>query len=86
MVVLVTCKKEEDPFKMKALEWAQHFSHCKSKGIFSEAQGQLTPLSVVRYCRNSNSSELLMVVLVTCKNKDGAIKNEGTRVLTSFIR
>ena len=27
--------------KMKALEWSQHFSHNKSMGIFSDAQGQL---------------------------------------------
>ena len=31
MVVLVnTRKNEEDLLKMKALEWSQHFSHCKS--------------------------------------------------------
>ena len=33
--------------KMKALEWSQHFSHCKFMGIFSNAQGQLTPQSMV---------------------------------------
>ena len=26
MVVLVTCKNEEDPIKMKELEWSQHYS------------------------------------------------------------
>ena len=25
MVVLVTCKNEEDPIKMKALEWSQQY-------------------------------------------------------------
>ena len=25
MAVLVTCKTGEDPFKIKALEWPQHF-------------------------------------------------------------
>ena len=25
MVVIVTCKNEKDPFKMKALEWSQAF-------------------------------------------------------------
>ena len=29
--------------KIKALEWSQYFSHYKSMGIFSNAQGQLTP-------------------------------------------
>ena len=27
IVVLIVCKNEEDPFKLKALEWSQHFSH-----------------------------------------------------------
>ena len=48
MVVLVTCKNEEDPLKRKALEWSQHFSHCKHIGFFPDAKGQLTPLSGVR--------------------------------------
>ena len=29
--------------KMKALEWSPHFSHYKSKEIFPDAQGHLTP-------------------------------------------
>ena len=34
------------------------FSHYKPMGIFSDAQGQLTPQSVVQSGQNSNSSEL----------------------------
>ena len=45
--------------KMKELECLQDFSHCKSMGIFPDAQGQLTPQSLVRSGRNSNSSEML---------------------------
>ena len=84
MVVLLTCKNEEDPIKnegarvvttlyinfsdaqgqmkkkmiqskMKALEWPTHISNCKFMGIFPDAQGQLTPHSVVESGRNSNS-------------------------------
>ena len=33
--------------KMKELECSQDFSHCKSMGIFQDAQGQLTPQSLV---------------------------------------
>ena len=54
MVVLVTCKNEEDPIKNEGA------------GVvttlfidFSDAQGQLTPKSVMEYCLNSNSSKLL---------------------------
>ena len=66
---------------MKALEWSQRFSNCKYISIFPDGQGQLTPLSEVRSGRNSNSSQLLMVVLVT----EDLIKIEDTivpRVLT----
>ena len=54
MVVFITCKNEEDPSKMKALQWSKHFSHYKSMGIFPEAQGQLTPQSEVWSGRISN--------------------------------
>ena len=45
--------------KMKELECSQDFSHYKSMGIFPDAQGQLTPRSLVRSGRISNSSEML---------------------------
>ena len=47
MHVFVTCKNEEDPIKMKTLDCSQDFSHYKSMGMFSDAQGQLTPQSLV---------------------------------------
>ena len=59
MHVLDTCKNEEDPIKMKALECSQDFSHYKSMGIFPDAQGQLTLQSLVRSGPISNSSEML---------------------------
>ena len=34
--------------KMKELECSQNYSHYKSMGIFPDAQGQLTPQSLVR--------------------------------------
>ena len=45
--------------KMKELECSHAFSHYKSMGIFSDAQGQLTQQSLVRSSRISNSSEIL---------------------------
>ena len=45
--------------KMKELECSQDFSNYKSMGIFPDAQGQLTPQSLVRSGRISNSSEML---------------------------
>ena len=41
MVVLVTCKNEEDPFNNEDA----HFSHCNSMQISPDPQWQLTPES-----------------------------------------
>ena len=69
MVVSFTCKNEEDPLKMKALEWSQHFSHYKSMGIFSGAQGQLTLQSVVPSGQISNSLEIIWLNSLPAKMK-----------------
>ena len=45
--------------KMKELECSQDFSHYKSMGIFPDPQGHLTPQSLVRSGRISNSSKML---------------------------
>ena len=45
--------------KMKELECSQDFPYYKSMGIFPDAQGQLTPQSLVRSGRILNSSEML---------------------------
>ena len=45
IVALVTCKNEEDPIKN---EGARVLTRYKSMGIFSDAQGQLTPQSLVK--------------------------------------
>ena len=45
--------------KMKELECSQDLPHYKSLEIFPDAQGQLTPESLVRSGRISNSFEIL---------------------------
>ena len=54
MVVLVTCKYEEDPLKN---EGARVLTRLYD--VFSDAQGQITRKSAAEFCRNSNSSKLL---------------------------
>ena len=54
IVVLVTCKYEEDPIKNKGSRVLTSLLF-----DFSDAQGQLTPKSVVEFRRNSNSTKLL---------------------------
>ena len=56
--------------KMKELECSQDFSHYKSRGIFPDAQGQLTRQSLVRSGQISNLSEMLwMSSLPACMKK-----------------
>ena len=79
----IPARMKKIQLKMKALECSQDFSHYKSMGIFPDVQGQLTPQSLVRSGRISNSSEMLWMP-VTCKYEEYAIKNEGARVDTTL--
>ena len=55
--------------KMKELECSQDFSHYKPMGIFPDAQGQLTPQSLVRSGRISSLSEILWMFLLPASMK-----------------
>ena len=57
--VLITCTYEKNPIKNSGENVMTSFPHYKSMGIFPDAQGQLTPQSLVRSGRISNSSEML---------------------------
>ena len=64
MVVLVTCKNEEDPIKNEgAREVTTLFID------FSDTQGQFTPKSVIEFCRNSNLSKPLWLTLLPARMK-----------------
>ena len=54
MVVLITYKNEEDPIKNEGSRVVTRLFI-----DFSDAQGQLTPKSVMESCQNSDSSKLL---------------------------
>ena len=72
--------------KLKALEWSQQTPHYKSLwGIFPDAQGQLTDLTEGLIWPNLAPIQTFMVVLVTCKNEEDLIKNEGARVVTTLV-
>ena len=53
MVVLHTCKNEEDPIKNEDARVLTRYV------VFSDAQGQLTPKSAVEFYKNPNPSKLL---------------------------
>ena len=80
MVVLLTCKNEEDPIKNRG---ARVFTTLYI--IFSDAQGQITLELVAVSGRNFELIQAFMHVLVTCKNEDDRFKNEGARVFTRFL-
>ena len=54
MYFIVDCKNEEEPIKNEGARVVT-----TSFINLSDAQGQLTPKSVMESCRNSNSSKLL---------------------------
>ena len=70
--------------KMKALECSQDFSHFKSMRIFPDAKGQANSAIHGQIWSNLEHVRDFMVVLVTCKNEEDMIKNEGARVFTTL--
>ena len=64
MSILVACNNEEDPIKNEGARVVTTLFI-----NFLDAQGQLTPKSVMESCRNSNSSELSWLVLLSARMK-----------------
>ena len=64
MVVLVTCKYEEDPIKNEGARALPRLYV-----IFSDAQGQLTPKSAAEFFPNSNSSKLQYLFSLPARTK-----------------
>ena len=79
MVVLVTCKNEDDPIKN---EGARVLTRVYI--YFPDAQGQLIPQSAVEFRQNSVSSKLLWFALLLARRRKSN-KNEGARVKTIFF-
>ena len=123
IVVLVTCKNEEDPLKsddtrvfttiifqtlkVRKFELIQAFMHClvscknEMDQINKEGARVFTTLFIVLFfsrCSRAVNSvvsgriwlkfeliQALLHALVSCRNEEDQIKNEGTRVFTSFL-
>ena len=79
MIVLVTCKNEEDPIRN---EGARVFTTLYIN--FSDAQEQLTLQSVVGSGRNLNSFKVLWLSSLPVRMKK-IQSNKGARVLTIFL-
>ena len=79
IVVLVTCKNEEDPIKKEGAR-----VQARLYIDFSDAQGQITPKSVVEFRRNSNSSKLLWLSLLPARMKKIQSKIKALECLQDF--
>ena len=81
MAVFVTCKNEEDPIKMKELEWSQHYTfilRC-SRGANSKIKicdGILTKIKLIQALKD---------VRIVSKNEVDPFKIESTRVVAIFL-
>ena len=64
MGILVACKNEENPIKNEGARVVTTIFM-----NFSDAQGELTRKSVSESCLNSNSSELLWLILLSARVK-----------------
>ena len=83
MIVIVTCKNEDDQLKGKALEYSKHFSHCKSMGFFRRSSAANSAMhNPIRLNFELSPDFIIMVVLVTCNNEEDPIKNEGAKVFS----
>ena len=78
MVVLHTCKTEEDSIKNEGARVLTRLC-CffrRSRAANSQVRGGILP--------KFEPIQAFIVVLITCKNEEDPIKNEGARVLTRF--
>ena len=80
MVVFVACKNEEDPIKNVGSRVSTTLY-----SNFSYVQGQITLGVGGGIWTKFELIQAFMHVLVTCKNEDDQIKNEGARVFTRFL-
>ena len=70
--------------ELKALDCSQYFSYYRSMEIFfshSRAANFIDPRQILL---NFKPIQAFIAVLVTCKNEEDPIKNEGARVLTTL--
>ena len=80
MDVLVTCKYEEDPIKNEGAK----VDKTLYSNFFRRARADNSGVGVGIWPK-FELIQAFMNVLVTCKNEDDRIKNEGARVFTRFL-
>ena len=84
MHVLVTCQNEEDPIKNEGARVFTKISPIISLWEFFQTLKGSYPAVLGRNWLKFELVRDIMVVLLTCKNKEDPIKNEGARVFTTL--
>ena len=84
MHVLVTCKNEDDRFKNEVARVFTRFLPLQVYGDFSRRSRAANSAVLGPIWPNFELVRDVMYVLVTCKYEEDPIKNEGTRVFTTF--
>ena len=83
IVVLVTCKNEEDPIKNEGARVLTRFSHYVYGNFFRRSRAANSAV-LGRIWLKFELVQDIIAVLDTCKYEEDPIKNEGARVLTRF--
>ena len=78
MVVLITCKNEEDPIKSEGARVATMLYV-----NFSDIPGH--SIDNVGIWQKFEFIRAFVHVLITCNTKEDSIKNEGTRVAKTYL-
>ena len=82
MHVLVTCRNEDDSIKKEGARVVTTFFNYESMFLFPRRPTAENSTALSPIWPNIELVRDFMVVLVTCKNEEDLIKNEGARVVT----
>ena len=74
MLVLITCKNEDDPIKNEGFRVLTRFSPIFVYAIFLNAQGHFSPQYLLESGRNLNSSEILWLSSLPAIMKEVRLK------------
>ena len=84
MYVLVACKNEEDPIKNEGARVFTRFLPLQVYGNFSIQSRAGNSAVLGRIWLKFELVRDIMVVLLTCKNKEDPINNKGARMFTTL--
>ena len=84
MVVLVTCKNDENPFKNESTRVLTTFLPLYVYGDFFRCLRAANSADPGQILPNFEPIQTFITVLVTCKNEEDPMKNGRARVLTRF--